>query len=77
MVTPPLVGKIGVTTRDLWEAWNSGSAEKLASYTTYSLFPGGRFARSVKQSIENPAWFPEYMLGLPMSSFKKQLLEEK
>ena len=77
MITPPLMGKAGVTARDLWTAWTSGSAELLSSYTTASLFPGGRFARSVAQTIENPAWASSYILGLPITNFKKDLMKPR
>ena len=68
MVTPPLVGKIGRSSQDAWIAWTSGSWEKMANYSTATLFPGGRFARDIKRSIENPGWSVEYMTGLPLQT---------
>ena len=77
MVTPPIIGKAGVTGRDAFTAWTSGSWDKLATYTTASLFPGGRFARDLKKTYQNPAFLPEYLLGAPLYSISRELRARK
>jgi|2_EtaG_2_1085320.scaffolds.fasta_scaffold00332_12 hypothetical protein len=73
MVTPPALRILpplfkGIVTDDY---------SKLSGYYIWSMFPGGRFARDIKGSIENPSRLVEKMTGLPYQQFSRELSKEK
>lgn len=48
----------------------NGDYEAFWKYTAWTYVPGGRFARDVYKTVNNPKYAVEYQTGLPYNSFK-------
>lgn len=44
----------------------NGDWDKYTSYYVHTLYPGGRFARSIYKTMQSPEMFPEFMFGIPV-----------
>jgi len=49
----------------------SGDWDKYLDQQVWTLFPFGRFARSVTKSVQNPSYVPEIWAGIPLHSASK------
>jgi hypothetical protein len=73
LVTPPALRLLP----PLFKGIVQDDYSKLSGYYVWSMFPGGRFARDIKKTIENPSRLIEKMTGLPYQQFARQVSEEK
>ena len=73
LVTPPALRILP----PLFKGIVQDDYSKLSGYYVWSMFPGGRFARDIKGSIENPSRLVEKMTGLPYQQFSRELSKER
>jgi hypothetical protein len=71
VITPP-IARIGPP---LFSAMANNDYSRLSGYYVWTMFPFGRLARDVKNSVENPIRTVENMTGIPYGQFHREMKE--